>query len=139
MKEHVSHIFNTFSNSCVSFFKQVTHIFVMSIFSVFCIFFTVIEKEIGEHLHARTLTEEKRAFILTLNPGHILAFATGSSRVSAIGFLPSPKLTFVHDDTKHIPVAYTCSHELQIFVNRNNLTDDDGCVYHILVAIFSVV
>lgn len=60
-------------------------------------------------------------FILTLTPGHIwifVAFATRSSRVPAIGFLPSPKLTFIHDDTKHIPVANTCSNDLHIFVNR---------------------
>ncbi|KAK0150726.1 Zinc finger MYM-type protein 1 [Merluccius polli] len=81
----------------------------------------VQEKELGEHLNARNLTEAEKAFILTLNPGHILAFATGSSKVPAIGYSPSPKLTFVHDDTKHLPIAHTCSNELQIFVNRNNL------------------
>lgn len=111
---------------------------------MFCIFSTLIEKEVSEHFHARTLTEEEQAFILTLNPGHILAFATGSSRVPATGFPPSPKLTFVHDDTKHLPVAHTCSNELQIFVDKKNLTDDDEFAYHIPVAlmdgeIFSVV
>ena len=111
---------------------------------MFCIFSTLIEKEVSKHVHARTLTEEEQAFILTLNPGHILAFATGSSRVPATGFPPSPKLTFVHDDTKHLPVAHTCSNELQIFVDKKNLTDDDEFAYHIPVAlmdgeIFSVV
>ena len=62
-------------------------------------FFTVAEKELGEHLDARDLTGAEKAFILTLNPGHILAFARGSSKVPATGFLPSPKLTFVHDET----------------------------------------
>lgn len=111
----------------------------MSIYFFCCIFLTIIDKEVGEHLHVRTLTEEEKAFILTLTPGHIwmfgfdsltrldffhicifghIAFATGSSRVLAIGFLPSPKLIFVHDDTKHIPIANTCSNDLQIFVNR---------------------
>ncbi|XP_035852933.1 G2/M phase-specific E3 ubiquitin-protein ligase-like [Sander lucioperca] len=39
----------------------------------------VQEKELGEHLNTRNLTEAEKAFILTLNPGHILAFATGTS------------------------------------------------------------
>lgn len=38
---------------------------------MFCIFFTLIEKEVGEHLHSRTLTEEEQAFILTLNPAYL--------------------------------------------------------------------
>ncbi|KAL7376812.1 hypothetical protein ABVT39_016296 [Epinephelus coioides] len=95
------------------------------------------EKEVGERLHTRNLTEAEKAFILTLNPGHILAFATGSTKVPAIGFFPSPKLTFVHDDTKHLPIAHTCSNELQIFVNRNNLADDDEFDYHFLVALMN--
>ncbi|KAL0969895.1 hypothetical protein UPYG_G00234150 [Umbra pygmaea] len=97
----------------------------------------VQEKEIGERLNARNLTEAESAFILTLNPGHILAFATGSSKVPAIGFVPTPKLTFVHDDTKHLPLAHTCSNELQIFVNKNNLADDDEFDYHFLVALMN--
>nr|XP_033488754.1 uncharacterized protein LOC117260782 [Epinephelus lanceolatus] len=97
----------------------------------------VQEKEVGERLHTRNLTEAEKAFILTLNPGHILAFATGSTKVPAIGFFPSPKLTFVHDDTKHLPIAHTCSNELQIFVNRKNLADDDEFDYHFLVALMN--
>ncbi|KAK0138681.1 G2/M phase-specific E3 ubiquitin-protein ligase [Merluccius polli] len=97
----------------------------------------VQEKELGEHLNARNLTEAEKVFILTLNPGHILAFATGSSKVPAIGFSPSPKLTFVHDDTKHLPIAHTCSNELQIFVNRKNLADDNEFDYIFLVALMN--
>jgi len=33
-------------------------------------------------------------------PGQILAFATGSSKVPAIGFHPTPKLIFIHDGKK---------------------------------------
>ena len=54
--------------------------------------FNLVEKELGEHLNGRNLTEAENAFILTLNPGHILAFATGSSKAPAIGFPLSPKL-----------------------------------------------
>ncbi|XP_056438179.1 G2/M phase-specific E3 ubiquitin-protein ligase-like isoform X2 [Gadus chalcogrammus] len=97
----------------------------------------VQEKELGEHLNGRNLTEAENVFILTLNPGHILAFATGSSKVPAIGFSPSPKLTFVHDDTKHLLIAHTCSNELQIFVNRKNLADDDEFDYNCLVALMN--
>ncbi|XP_031164657.1 G2/M phase-specific E3 ubiquitin-protein ligase-like [Sander lucioperca] len=96
----------------------------------------VQEKELGEHLNTRNLTEAEKAFMLTLNPGHILAFATGSSKVPAIGFFPSPKLTFVHDDTKHLPIAHTCSNELQIF-NRKNLADDSEFDYNFLVALMN--
>ena len=99
--------------------------------------FNLVEKELGEHLNGRNLTEAENAFILTLNPGHILAFATGSSKVPAIGCSPSPKLTFVHDDTKHLLIAHTCSNELQIFVNRKNLADDDEFDYNCLVALMN--
>ncbi|XP_029015587.1 G2/M phase-specific E3 ubiquitin-protein ligase-like isoform X2 [Betta splendens] len=97
----------------------------------------VQEKEIGERLHARDLTEAEKEFIQTLTAGHILAFATGSSQVPATGFLPSPKLTFVHDETKHLPVSHTCSNELQMFVNKKNLEDDDEFDYHFLVALMN--
>ena len=104
---------------------------------IFSTFSTLVEKEVGERLNARNLTEAESMFILTLNPGHILAFATGSSKVPAIGFVPTPKRSFVHDDTKHLPLAHTCSNELQIFVNRNNLADDDEFDYHFLVALMN--
>uniref|UniRef100_A0A3Q4MD59 HECT domain-containing protein n=1 Tax=Neolamprologus brichardi TaxID=32507 RepID=A0A3Q4MD59_NEOBR len=45
---------------------------------------------------------------LLKRPGHILAFATGSSKVPAIGFQPAPKITFIHDESKHLPIAHTC-------------------------------
>ncbi|CAL9692713.1 unnamed protein product [Knipowitschia caucasica] len=97
----------------------------------------VQKKELGEHLNARDLTEAEKMFIPTLNPGHILAYATGSSNVPAIGFFPSPKLTFVHDDTKHLPIAHTCSNELQLFVNKKNLEDDNEFDYNFLVSLMN--
>ncbi|KAF1387154.1 hypothetical protein PFLUV_G00102400 [Perca fluviatilis] len=48
----------------------------------------VQEKELGDHLNTRKLTEAEKAFILTLNPGHILTFATGSSKVLHLDFFP---------------------------------------------------
>uniref|UniRef100_A0A3Q2ZXN9 HECT domain-containing protein n=1 Tax=Kryptolebias marmoratus TaxID=37003 RepID=A0A3Q2ZXN9_KRYMA len=68
---------------------------------------------------------------------HILAFATGSSKVPAIGFHPSPKLTFVHDEHKHLPVAHTCVNELQLFVNAATAADDDEFNYYLLVALMN--
>uniref|UniRef100_A0A3P9BGG6 HECT domain-containing protein n=1 Tax=Maylandia zebra TaxID=106582 RepID=A0A3P9BGG6_9CICH len=62
-------------------------------------------------------------------PGHILAFATGSSKVPAIGFQPAPKITFIHDESKHLPIAHTCANELQLFVNETTMADDDAFHY----------
>lgn len=61
---------------------------------LFCTFFTFLEKEVEERLHTRNLTKAEKAFILTLNPGHILAFATGSTKIPAIGFLSWSKTNF---------------------------------------------
>lgn len=91
------------------------------------------DKEVEERLHPRDLTQAEKALIQTLNLGHILAFATGSSKIPAIGFSPSPKLNFIHDDTKWFPVAHTCSNELQIFVSGKNLADDDAFDYCFVV------
>lgn len=104
---------------------------------MFYTFSLLQKKEFEELLNSRELTEEEKAFIHTLTPGHILAFATGSGKVPAIGFNPSPKLTFVHDDTKHLPIAHTCSNEIQIFVNTKMLAEDDEFAYHFLVALMN--
>lgn len=76
-------------------------------------------------------------FLQILGPGHILAYATGSSQVPAVGFHPHPKVTFIHDEKKHHPIAHTCSNELQIFVNSKNLADDDEFDYYFLVALMN--
>lgn len=49
----------------------------------------VENKELRDTYGDRTLTNNEAAFLKTLSPGHILAFATGSSKVPAIGFHPS--------------------------------------------------
>ena len=93
------------------------------------------DKDLGEILGARTLTEEEQDFVQNLGLGHILAFATRSSKVPAVRFQPNPKIVFVHDETKHYPVPHTCSNELQIFVNAKNMADDDEFEYCFVVAL----
>uniref|UniRef100_A0A3P9CPW6 HECT domain-containing protein n=1 Tax=Maylandia zebra TaxID=106582 RepID=A0A3P9CPW6_9CICH len=75
----------------------------------------------GNSLGERTLTKDEEAFVKALRPGHILAFATGSSKVPAIGFQPAPKITFIHDESKHLPIAHTCANKLQLFVNETTM------------------
>ncbi|XP_062323974.1 G2/M phase-specific E3 ubiquitin-protein ligase-like [Osmerus eperlanus] len=97
----------------------------------------VQNKELHERLEARTLTEEERVFVQNLDCSHILTFATGSSKVPAVGFQPNPKISFVHDETKNYPIACTCSNELQIFVNAKNMADDDEFDYCFVVALMN--
>uniref|UniRef100_A0A3P9DC31 Uncharacterized protein n=1 Tax=Maylandia zebra TaxID=106582 RepID=A0A3P9DC31_9CICH len=37
---------------------------------------------------------------------------------SAIGFQPAPKITFIHDESKHLPIAHTCANELQQLLHQ---------------------
>ncbi|XP_037313369.2 G2/M phase-specific E3 ubiquitin-protein ligase-like [Pungitius pungitius] len=97
----------------------------------------VENKELGEILGARTLTEEEKDFVQNLGLGHILAFATGSSKIPAVGFQPNPKIVFIHDEIKRHPVAHTCSNELLIFVNAKNMADDDEFEYCFVVALMN--
>lgn len=73
----------------------------------------------------------------TLSPGHILAYATGSSQVPAVGFHPNPKIVFTHNDAHHHPIAHTCGNELEIFVNSKNLADNDEFDYHFVEALMN--
>nr|XP_055049467.1 uncharacterized protein LOC129434869 [Misgurnus anguillicaudatus] len=97
----------------------------------------VENKELRDTYGDRTLTSSEEAFLKTLRPGHILAFATGSSKVPAIGFHPSPKLMFIHDEKKHLPIAHTCANELHLFVNTKTMADDDEFNYCFLVALMN--
>ncbi|KAL3966434.1 G2/M phase-specific E3 ubiquitin-protein ligase [Sarotherodon galilaeus] len=74
----------------------------------------VENKELRDALGERTLTKDEEAFVKALRPGHILAFATGSSKVPAIGFQP-----------------------LQLFVNETTMADDDAFHYCFLVALMN--
>ena len=72
--------------------------------------FVYVDGELLERLEEHTdLTAKQKEFISVLNPGNVLAFATGSSVVPAMGFSPSPKLIFVHDVSKIHPIAHTCA------------------------------
>ncbi|XP_039899760.1 G2/M phase-specific E3 ubiquitin-protein ligase-like isoform X1 [Simochromis diagramma] len=95
----------------------------------------VENKELRDSLGERTLTKDEEAFVKALRPGHILAFATGSSKVPAIGFQPAPKITLIHDESKHLPIAHTCANELQLFVNETMA--DDAFHYCFLVALMN--
>ncbi|XDV12078.1 hypothetical protein PO909_000822 [Leuciscus waleckii] len=97
----------------------------------------VENKELRDTYGDRTLTNDEEAFLKTLSPGHILAFATGSRKVPAIGFHPSPKLMFIHDEKKHLPIAHTCANELHLFVNAKTMADDDEFNYCFLVALMN--
>ncbi|KAL7393799.1 hypothetical protein ABVT39_016110 [Epinephelus coioides] len=96
----------------------------------------VEKKELRDTFGDRTLTKDEEAFLKTLSPGHILAFAT-RSKVPAVGFHPTPKLTFIHDESKHLPIAHTCANELHLFVNATTLADDDEFNYCFLVALMN--
>ncbi|CAI5672223.1 unnamed protein product [Oreochromis niloticus] len=99
--------------------------------------YQVEDKELRDALGERTLTKDEEAFVKALRPCHILAFATGSSKVPAIGFQPPPKITFIHDESKHLPIAHTCANELQLFVNETAMADDDAFHYCFLVALMN--
>lgn len=56
------------------------------------------------------------------------AFATRSSKVPAIGFQAAPKITFIRDESKHLPIVHTCANELQRFVSETTMADDDAAL-----------
>ncbi|XP_063754128.1 apoptosis-resistant E3 ubiquitin protein ligase 1-like [Eleginops maclovinus] len=97
---------------------------------------SVQSKELDETFQERALTETEQDFLHNISLGHILAFVTGSSQVPATGFEPYPKMSFVHDD-KHLPIAHTCSNELQLFINSKTLADGDFFEYSLLVALMN--
>lgn len=97
----------------------------------------LLDKDLRDTFADRTLTEDEEAFLKALSPGHILAFATWSSKVPAVGFHPTPKITFIHEESKHLPIAHTCANELQLFVNAKTMADDDDFNYCFLVALMN--
>lgn len=99
--------------------------------------YLLLDKDLRGTFTDWTLTEDEEAFLKTLSPSHILAFATGSSKIPAIGFHPAPKLTFIHDEYKHLPIAHTCANELQVFVNETTVADDDEFNYSLLVGLMN--
>ncbi|MGH0168618.1 UNVERIFIED_CONTAM: hypothetical protein FKN15_055062 [Acipenser sinensis] len=95
------------------------------------------DKELGDRLKDRELTEAEKDFVNALRLGHIFAFATGSSTIPAMGFNPNPKLSFSHDEAKVHPIAHTCANELQLFVNNRTLANNDEFEYIILAALMN--
>ena len=66
---------------------------------------------------------DMREYIKKITPGHVLAFATGANQAPACGFGRPPRINFVHDTTKTVPSANTCSNELFLFVNKKTTSD----------------
>ena len=64
------------------------------------------------------LTEGEVNFIPKLTPHHLLTFATGAAQVPVTGFDPVPSIHFVHDESKSVPSASTCSNTLYLYVNE---------------------
>ena len=81
------------------------------------------------------LTPEQRKFVPLLTPTHILMFATGACGIPAIGFDPTPSCCFVHDDSKAIPCAQTCSNMLYLYVNSK--TAEGDCLDYFLTALMN--
>lgn len=67
------------------------------------------------------LTEEEVKFIPTLTPHHLLMFSTGAAQVPVTGFDPEPSVKFIHDESKLIPSASTCSNTLYLYVNETTI------------------
>lgn len=81
------------------------------------------------------LTDEELHFIPTIKPSHMLMFSTGAAMVPVIGFEPTPSICFVHDDTKCIPSAQTCSNKLYLYVNEGTV---NYCTHrHLLTALMN--
>lgn len=70
------------------------------------------------------ITSEERNFIGKLKICNILQFGTGAAQVPTTGHDPDPCVTFVHDDNKHYPCAYTCNNEISFFVNDKTVSTD---------------
>ena len=67
------------------------------------------------------LTEGEVKFIPKLTPHHLLMFATGAAQVPVTGFDSVPSIHFVHDESKSVPSASTCSNTLYLYVNETTI------------------
>ena len=81
------------------------------------------------------LTEEEKKFIPCITPSHVLLFATGATNIPSVGFDPNPVISFVHEDSKNIPSAQTCSNMLYIYVNKNVI--DNSFAHYLLIALMN--
>ena len=67
------------------------------------------------------LTEEEIKFIPTITTNHLLMFCTEAARIPVTGFDPSSSISFVHDESKIVPSAQTCSNVLYLYVNETSI------------------
>ena len=99
--------------------------------------YTILDNTLLQRLEedGHKLTPEQRKFVPLLTPTHSLMFATGACGIPAIGFDPAPSCCFVHDDSKAIPCAQTCSNMLCLYVN--NKTAEGDCLNYFLTALMN--
>jgi hypothetical protein len=81
------------------------------------------------------LTDMETSFAPQATPSHLLMFVTGATNIPTVGFDPKPCLSFVHDDTKKIPSAQTCSNMLYLYVNKSTL--EGSLAHHLLTALMN--
>lgn len=81
------------------------------------------------------LTETELNFIPLVKPCHFLLFATGATNIPTIRFEPHPTISFVHDESKMIPSAQTCSNMLYLYVNKH--TCEKNINHHLLTALIN--
>ena len=77
------------------------------------------------------LIEVETDFAPKATPGHFLMFATGATNIPTVGFDPKPCISFVHNNTKTIPSAQTCSNMLYLYVNKSTLEGSSNEWKHI--------
>ena len=73
---------------------------------------------------------------LGVDPGKILAFATGASNVPPMGFPVSPNISFIGDDPRQLPTASTCSLILKFPLT---LTEYDNFKERMTMAVLNTV
>ena len=92
------------------------------------IFFKISAKTLQDDLEdlSDELTREMQQFMGALEVKMILVFVTGTDRVPAAGFTPSPRVVFTHQSC--LPSASTCSNQLQLYVNERSLALPTFCL-----------
>ena len=85
--------------------------------------FSLVDVKILEVLQETfsDLTEEEIKFIPTITTNHLLMFSTGAARIPVTGFDPAPSISIVHDESKIVPSAQTCSNVLYLYVNETSI------------------
>lgn len=58
-----------------------------------------------------------------INLGTILSFATGADHVPPLGFPRVPLITFISDESRHLPTASTCGPTLSLPLQLVNYDD----------------